>query len=89
MVAPAAPTQIGPTEVGKFPTFLQEQLKSDMRLNQISTEEADILREILPLIHKLPRPLTDYTAAIGEIRDKELGIRGRSRHRQSTFERRR
>jgi Protein of unknown function (DUF3631) len=76
-------------QLNMLQTSPKEQLKSDMRLNQISPEEADILREIIPLIHKLPQPLTDYTAAIGEIRERELGIPGRRRHRQEAVECRR
>ncbi len=59
-----------------------------MRLNQCSDEETDILREIIPLIHKLSQPLTNYTQAIGALRE-QMGIPGRSRHRQERVERRR
>jgi len=60
-----------------------------LRRNQISDADADILREIIALAQKLTAPLHTFTAAIGAIREQELGIPGRSRHRQETIERRR
>jgi hypothetical protein len=74
---------------GRFQTKSDHTLDvGQLRLNQISSEEQDTLRELIPLLHKLPRPLTDYTQAIGALRE-EMGIRGRSRYRQEAIERRR
>jgi hypothetical protein len=60
-----------------------------VRLDQCSTEEQDILREIIALAQRLPGRLTNYTQALGQIREKELGIPGRRRHRQEKAECRR
>jgi hypothetical protein len=72
-----------------------------VRLCQISEAEQDILRAIIAasleaplaavkaLARDLPRPLTDYTQALGQIREQEFGIPGRPRHRQQQLERRR
>jgi hypothetical protein len=59
-----------------------------MRLCECSDEERDLLRQIIPLLHKLPQPLTAYTQAIGALRE-HMGIPGRKRHRQEAVERRR
>jgi hypothetical protein len=72
-----------------------------VRLSQISDTEAAILRAIIALSLQaplaavkalavdLPRPLTDYTQALGQIREQQFGIPGRSRHREQRLERRR
>jgi hypothetical protein len=60
-----------------------------LRLNQISDADADIIRQIVKLAQQLSAPLETFTAAIGAIREQELGIPGRCRHRQETVERRR
>jgi hypothetical protein len=60
-----------------------------VRADQCSDEEKDILRQIIALGQRLPGPLTQYTQALGEIREKEFGIPGRKRHRQEIVERRR
>lgn len=59
-----------------------------MRLDQCTAEEKDILRQIIALFQQLPGPLTNYTQALGAIREQEFGIPGRSRHRQEKAERR-
>jgi len=59
-----------------------------MRLDQCNEEEKDILRQIIALAKQLQGPLTNYTQALGQIRETEF-IPGRSRHRQETVERRR
>jgi hypothetical protein len=60
-----------------------------MRLDQCSESEADILRKIIALAQKLTGPLTNYTQALGQIREQEFQIPGRSRHRPEKVERRR
>jgi hypothetical protein len=72
-----------------------------VRLSQISDTEAAILRAIIAislqaplaavkaLARDLPRPLTDYTQALGQIREQEFGIPGRGRYRAPKLERRR
>jgi hypothetical protein len=60
-----------------------------VRLSQCSDEVKDILRQIIALTQKLPEPLTNYTQALGQIREQEFGIPGRRRHRQEKAERRR
>jgi hypothetical protein len=62
-----------------------------MRLDECSDHQADVLREIIPLLNKipeippllkrLPKPLTAYTAAIGAIREQEFNIPSRKRQR--------
>jgi hypothetical protein len=64
-----------------------------LRLADCTADEADALRNIVAAMNemadRLPRPLHDYTEAMGEIRRKELGVRSRKHHRGSAFERRR
>jgi hypothetical protein len=72
-----------------------------VRLDQISETEQDILRGIIAasldapfsavkaMARDLPHPLVSYTQAIGQLREQEYGIPGRSRHRQERVERRR
>ena len=60
-----------------------------MRLDEISKNDADILRKIIALAQQLSLPLTSFTQALGQIREQEFGIPGRSRHRQAKAELRR
>ena len=60
-----------------------------MRLDQCNEEEKNILRQIIALAKQLQGPLTNYTQALGQIRETEFNIPGRSRHRQETVKRRR
>jgi len=59
-----------------------------MRLSECSAEETDILRQILALAQRLRGPLTNYSQTLGQIRETQFGIPGRSRHRQEKAERR-